>query len=45
MGCTIDLPKEVYKREDGRWYKPCPSCGDKQSYLSRNYAIMYTNKN
>tara|TARA_R100000951_G_scaffold88730_1_gene76812 strand:- start:3148 stop:3663 length:516 start_codon:yes stop_codon:yes gene_type:complete len=43
MSCALDLPKEVYKGEDGRWYKPCPSCGDEQSYLRRNYAIMSYN--
>jgi hypothetical protein len=36
---ALELPKEVYKREDGRWCKPCPSCGELQSYLRRNYAI------
>lgn len=35
----LELPKEVYKGEDGRWYKPCPSCGEIQSYLRKNYAI------
>lgn len=44
MSCALDLPKEVYKGEDGRWYKPCPRCGDEQSYLRRNYAIMSYNK-
>lgn len=39
MGFALDLPKEVYKGEDGRWHKPCPSCGKDQSYLRRNYAI------
>lgn len=44
MASLLDLPKEVYKGEDGRWYKPCPNCGDKQSYLRRNYAIMSYNE-
>ena len=44
MACALELPKEVYKGEDGRWYKPCPSCGDEQSYLRRNYAIMSYNE-
>jgi hypothetical protein len=28
----------VIKREDGRFYKECPSCGEEQSYLRKNYA-------
>lgn len=28
----------VIKGENGRWYKPCPSCGNLQDYLRRNYA-------
>ena len=28
----------VIKGLDGRWYKPCPSCGIMQSYLRKNYA-------
>jgi len=33
------LPVEIYKRADGRWCKPCPSCGLEQDYLRRCYAI------
>ena len=44
MACALKLPEEVYKAEDGRWYKPCPSCGEEQSYLRRNYAIMSYNE-
>ena len=40
----LKLPKEVYKGADGRWYKPCPSCGSEQSYLRRNYAITSYNE-
>ena len=29
---------QVTKGQDGRYYKPCPSCGDMQSYLRKNYA-------
>ena len=29
---------EVIKGEDGRFYKPCTSCGEMQSYLRKNYA-------
>jgi hypothetical protein len=29
----------VIKKEDGRWYKPCPKCGKEQSYLRKTYAI------
>lgn len=36
---ALELPSEVYKKDDGRWYKPCPSCKEEQSYLRRNYAI------
>lgn len=36
----LDLPEQVYLGEDGRWYKPCSSCGEEQSYLRRNYAIL-----
>lgn len=28
----------VVRKEDGRFYKECPSCGEEQSYLRRNYA-------
>lgn len=28
----------VTKKDDGRYYKPCPSCGKEQSYLRKNYA-------
>jgi hypothetical protein len=28
----------VVKGDDGRYYKPCSSCGTLQSYLRRNYA-------
>lgn len=30
---------EVQQREDGRWTKPCPQCGETQDYLRKNYAI------
>lgn len=33
----------VQKGEDGRWYKPCPSCGEMQSYLRKNYATESLN--
>jgi hypothetical protein len=36
---TLQLPDQVYKRTDGRWCKPCPSCGVEQDYLRRNYAV------
>jgi hypothetical protein len=44
MACALELPEEVYKGNDGRWYRPCPSCGEEQSYLRRNYAIMSYNE-
>lgn len=28
----------VIKGENGRWYKHCPSCGNLQDYLRKNYA-------
>lgn len=39
MPTPLELPKEVYQGTDKRWYKPCASCGELQSYLRRNYAI------
>jgi ribosomal protein S14 len=40
--CGITLTKEsimqVTKGSDGRYYKDCPSCGQPQSYLRKNYA-------
>jgi len=33
----------VTKGSDGRYYKPCPSCGKQQSYLRRNYAVHSEN--
>jgi len=44
MAYPLDLPKEVYKGNNGRWYKNCPTCGVEQSYLRRNYAIMSHNE-
>lgn len=29
---------QVTKGTDGRYYKPCPECGESQSYLRKNYA-------
>lgn len=29
---------QVTKGQDGRYYKPCITCGDLQSYLRKNYA-------
>jgi len=29
----------VIKKENGRFYKNCPSCGEEQSYLRKNYAV------
>lgn len=37
---ALEIPDGVYKRLDGRWCKPCPSCGIEQDYLRRNYAIQ-----
>lgn len=30
---------DVTKGLDGRWYKNCPTCGEQQSYLRKNYAV------
>lgn len=30
---------KIYK-QNGRWWKPCPSCGENQSYLRKNYAEL-----
>lgn len=40
----LDLPEQVHLGEDGRWHKPCSSCGKDQSYLRRNYAILSFNE-
>lgn len=37
---TLELPDQVFKRPDGRWCKPCPSCGNEQDYLRKAYAIL-----
>lgn len=37
---SLELPVEITKGNDGRWYKSCPNCGVKQSYLRKNYAIL-----
>jgi len=29
MACALKLPKEVYKGEDGRWYKPSTAVANK----------------
>jgi hypothetical protein len=39
----LEVPESVYKREDGRWCKPCPSCKEEQDYLRKNYAIQSFN--
>jgi hypothetical protein len=44
MATALSIPLEVRKDKDGRWYKPCSSCGVEQSYLRRNYAIMSYNE-
>ena len=36
---SLPASNDVYKRIDGRWCKPCPSCKEEQDYLRRNYAI------
>lgn len=28
----------IVKKQDGRFYKPCPECGQEQSYLRKSYA-------
>lgn len=43
MPKPLELPKEVFQREDGRWCKPCSECGEIQDYLRRNYAIQSFN--
>lgn len=40
MPKLLELPNGVYKKEDGRWYKPCFQCGIEQSYLRKNYAVL-----
>jgi hypothetical protein len=30
----------VTRRDDGRYVKPCPRCGEDQDYLRRNYAVL-----
>ena len=40
MSISLELPIEITKRNDGRWYKSCPNCGLEQSYLRKNYAIL-----
>jgi hypothetical protein len=32
------MTNTTVNKVDGRWVKPCPSCGQPQSYLRRNYA-------
>ena len=42
----ITLPEGVWKREDGRFCKKCPSCNKVQDYLRKYYAISsYNNGN
>ena len=40
MAIKLDAPDGVRFGEDGRWYKCCHSCGNEQSYLRKNYAIL-----
>lgn len=37
---ALKLPDKVYQRQDGRWCKPCSTCGVEQDYLRKNYAIL-----
>lgn len=39
MPKALDLPDDVFKSEDGRWQRICPSCESEISHLRRNYAI------
>lgn len=39
MPAAIFLPEDVYKREDGRWCRSCPSCGTEVDHLRRNYCV------
>ena len=43
MPKILEVPESVYKRGDGRWCKPCPSCNEEQDYLRKNYAIQSFN--
>ena len=36
---TVDTSETVHQREDGRWVKPCPNCGELQDYSRKNYAV------
>ena len=39
MAATLQLPDDVYKRDDGRWCRECPSCGVEIDNLRRNYCV------
>ena len=39
MVAQLPLPKDVYKRNDGRWCRFCPSCGIEVDHLRRNYCV------
>ena len=39
------MDKYPKKGSDGRWYKPCPSCGEMKSYLRKWYAETSLHQN
>lgn len=43
MAAPLDTPDGVYKREDGRWVRLCPTCAAPIDHLRRNYCIWAHN--
>jgi len=39
MAFPLDIPKGVYKNEEKRWVRICPSCKNEVTHLRRNYCI------
>lgn len=39
MVARLPLPNDVYKRDDKRWCRVCPSCGIEVDHLRRNYCV------
>jgi hypothetical protein len=39
MPVPLDVPQGVYKNEDKRWVRLCPSCQKEVTHLRRNYCI------
>jgi hypothetical protein len=43
MVASLEIPDNVFKNDEGRWVRFCPSCNGEISHLRRNYCIGANN--